>query len=645
MRICSRLLLFFLFAGTLVGQNPKHSHQFGTLNNPQYQFIDTSMHSMKWYRQLTISGEDNYGSVDLSNLGGPRNQLLINQPRPLEQFLGLGAYQDYILRPDQVRFYQVKSPLTEARYLNGYDRGQLFSIYHTQNITERWNALIKYQRLNSLSFFANDQNKQVNFLASSQFLSKNGRYQLKTFFSDQKLEMQEFGGIVADSIVLDNLEPNRTLITPNLDRDQSFAYSRQFYLDHSLILFGGGNKKAKEPALGLNDSTSLTKDTLLVADSLSLDTAMVEEEVKADESKAFLALGHQLHYRRSAWAYQGFSEDFYDQYFRVRGNLYRDSTGSRSLKNSIYIKTHFGDSLSAFDLQTGAALLNYDYTSGNAGFVGSSLGVFGRLAGNWRDYFDLKAQLDYYFSGALANSLDFQLRLQTIFYRNLGVYFQYRLNLQYPEFFDQFYLSNNFIWNQNFDQTGDNSIAAGLRWGEDNFLQLATRTISNFVYYDAQSIPQQSAEALVYTQVDLKQDFDFLRRLHFDNRATWQQPLQNGALLPLPELVIRNSLYVDFEVFSGVLKCLVGLEHNYFSRFAAQNYNPALGRFYLANERPVGDYPLIDLFAQVKLGKARFFFKLEHANQGLNGFDYFAAPRFPINDRIFRIGINWRFFN
>ena len=47
----------------------------------------------------------------------------------------------------------------------------------------------------------------------------------------------------------------------------------------------------------------------------------------------------------------------------------------------------------------------------------------------------------------------------------------------------------------------------------------------------------------------------------------------------------------------------------------------------------------------MKIKNARVFLKMEHVNSGLMGRTYYAAPHKPYTDRIFKIGINWKFYD
>ncbi len=81
------------------------------------------------------------------------------------------------------------------------------------------------------------------------------------------------------------------------------------------------------------------------------------------------------------------------------------------------------------------------------------------------------------------------------------------------------------------------------------------------------------------------------------------------------------------------------------SAFYADAYEPATARFYLQNEQRIGNYPYIDLHANLKLKRTRFFFILMNAASGFAGDNYYVAPNYPYYRRTFRIGVAWSFYD
>jgi hypothetical protein len=104
------------------------------------------------------------------------------------------------------------------------------------------------------------------------------------------------------------------------------------------------------------------------------------------------------------------------------------------------------------------------------------------------------------------------------------------------------------------------------------------------------------------------------------------------TIVNLPALVNRALLYTDFKLFKKALKLQPGLGLMYFSKTALSGYSPTLNQFYFQNAQEMGGIPLADAFVNVQLGYALFYFKLEHWNAGLSGYQYLAAPGYPLPD-------------
>jgi hypothetical protein len=59
----------------------------------------------------------------------------------------------------------------------------------------------------------------------------------------------------------------------------------------------------------------------------------------------------------------------------------------------------------------------------------------------------------------------------------------------------------------------------------------------------------------------------------------------------------------------------------------------------------VGNYPLINVYANFHLKHTRFFIMMSHVNSGMGDKNYFFTPHYVLNDRILRFGLSWNFFN
>ena len=134
--------------------------------------------------------------------------------------------------------------------------------------------------------------------------------------------------------------------------------------------------------------------------------------------------------------------------------------------------------------------------------------------------------------------------------------------------------------------------------------------------------------------------------LNWENIITYQKSTNIDAL-PVPEINIYSNLFLRFKI-AHVLKCDFGADARYFTRYYAPDYSPAIGQYVVqASEQrtKVGNYPIFNVYANFHLKHTRFFVMMSHINAGSGDRNYFLTPHYPLNQRIFRFGLSWNFFN
>ena len=134
--------------------------------------------------------------------------------------------------------------------------------------------------------------------------------------------------------------------------------------------------------------------------------------------------------------------------------------------------------------------------------------------------------------------------------------------------------------------------------------------------------------------------------MHWDNVITYQKS-NKDALLGIPTLNVYSNLYTQFKI-ARVLSCDLGADVRYFTEYEALDYSPALGSYVVqgnAEKVKIGNYPFINVYANFMLKHTRFFVMYSHANAGSGSRNYFLTPYYPTNERLFRFGVSWNFFN
>lgn len=155
----------------------------------------------------------------------------------------------------------------------------------------------------------------------------------------------------------------------------------------------------------------------------------------------------------------------------------------------------------------------------------------------------------------------------------------------------------------------------------------------------------QKSGAISLLTFELQQKLK-LGPLHWDNVITYQKSSDDMAL-PVPDLNIYTNLFLRFKI-ARVLKCDFGADARFFTKYYAPDYSPALGQYAVQtgeNRTEVGNYPIVNVYANFHLQRTRFFVMMSHINAGQGKPDYFLAPHYPLNQRIFRFGVSWNFYN
>ena len=251
--------------------------------------------------------------------------------------------------------------------------------------------------------------------------------------------------------------------------------------------------------------------------------------------------------------------------------------------------------------------------------------------------------------------LNFRLSGDTVTLAAKG--FLHRLN---PTFYHRHYHSRHFWWDDdNLSKTRHTRIEGLFSYRKTNTaLRVAFDEIKDYTYmamgYDIDDDfmrhnntvdVRQKSGAITILTLALSQDFR-LGPLRWENVITYQKSTDNDVL-PLPDLNIYTNLYLRFKI-AHVLSCDFGADGRYYTKYYAPDYSPALGQYAVqagSNRIKTGNYPLVNVYANFNLKRTRFFVMMSHINAGSGNRDYFVTPHYPLNQRIFRFGLSWSFFN
>ncbi|MFA7688326.1 MAG: putative porin [Moheibacter sp.] len=599
-----------------------NDYKFWTERNPSPVIIDTALTIESLYQQ-NFTQNDVFGKMFFPNFGQTFNPLEFEETPSRIHLLPTGKSFNYLF-PEDVKYYDVKTPTTEFIYENGVREGQYLSTTFTHNLTPALNYSVRYRGLRSVGRYQNSLAANNAFLATVSYQSKNDRFKLWTHFISQNIDNEENGGIqdLNQFIYDDSLRTtNRQNILVNLDYTDTEFDSRRFHLGAGYRLFKLSGQDSTAAPLRIKNIFTYEKQKYL------------HKENQAED-----------YYQSAVFADHG------------RGNLKSFET----LQNTSTLEFTWGERLL---LEAGFRYENlqlYSPRELSQGLVNVPKGIEDQLIGavaklyfDWNDKINLNADAEFK-SGEFFKSqyhVNAVLDIQPIEgYHILGGILAQSaypsLNLIYHQ---SFYKDFNY-YNPGFENTNTQKLFGKIDLAKLNTdVEATLYNVNQYVYVSSDFRPRQLDGNISLFQL---KGNNLLTYKKFNLRTTvqYQKVTQNEAFMPLPDLIVRASLYWQSMVFDNKAEVQIGFNANYFTEFESREFFPVTNEFMLQRTHPdfgvqkIGGYPMLDFFLNIKVDRMRIYLRADHFNTFWGENNYYSAPHTPFRDFKIQMGVKWYLF-
>lgn len=572
---------------------------------------DTSIIDIQLYNPIN---KEKYPNLFLSNLGQQYKSLFFNDYRNIGYDPGYHQFDKYFIQESAVRYFRTKTPFTELSYDFGQKFEQLFQGTHSQNVKKQDNISFNYRRINSDGEFAQHKTSG-NFVAlNNWYSSKNGRYDLFATFILNNFKNQENGGWAIDDVFKDPAyKKDRSIIPINLEN---------------------GLNKSSQKNLHFKQYFNPFKKTGL--DSLS-----------PFDYKAPKLFTHSFTWQNQKMEYSDTDNDstFYANYFYDTINTF-DETKFFKISNAFSFLAQ-NDTNSSF-IYHYEAVLQYDFIKySQYNFENNVHQIF--LKGNFStNYGQQKNKIETDIAVSLTPKYfgDFEINTNYSILQTTSNPVGFALKIQHssPTQKENFYTSNHFQWNNDFRKVFTNTIVAN--WQQKKWdleLEIKNSIVKNFIYYADNQQPKQLNKTLIAAQIYARKDFDW-KLFHLSIKAIAQLNNQKSAV-QMPYFWQKTTLFYQGGFIKGKLKAQLGFDLTYNTNYKANSYNPATMNFYNQENEILTFYPVMDVFFNIQIKRARVFFLSQHLTSGLGKGGYYVAPNYAMPDRSIKAGVVWQFFD
>ncbi|WP_333600951.1 putative porin [Flavobacterium sp.] len=586
-------------------------------------YVDTSLTIKKEY-EYNYLRKDIFGLLPFANEGQTYTVLDYG----LKHFnafpeIGFSGKQFNYMGVNDIKYYSVATPVTELYFKTVMEQGQSLDALITLNTSERFNMSIAFKGLRSLGKYINQLSSTGNFRFTSSYNTKNKRYYLNFHFTGQDFLNGENGGITT----IENFESedpaydNRARLEVYLKDAKTFMKGKRIFFDHNFRINGTKG----------NNNLYLTHQFNYENKFFEYNQATVASTLESGKIYRFgdsYVLANIIDQTR------------YNRMYNKVGAIYENSL------------------LGKFQFFTEDFRYNYYYNKVlilDTGVVPSSLNDQIQTVGGQYDYRKNKWNGTFMYSNSISNQSlsNFDAKLKYQLNDKNEFTFQYQMLNKIPDHTYNLFQSSfvNYNWHHNFKNEKINNFEATAKtqWLEAS---LQVTSLNDHLYFsnDTTTVsqqqlitPKQYDKAINYLSVKVGREFKWWK-LALDNTILYQQVDQNDAILNVPKIVTRNSLYFTNYFFKKAMFLQTGFTLNYFTKFYVNDYNPVTTEAFVQNEKKVGDFPLVDFFINARIRQTRIFLKAEHFNSKMTGNNFYTAPNYPYRDFMIRFGLVWNFF-
>ncbi len=535
-----------------------------------------------------------------------------------------------------LRLYRAFAPFTKFNYLQGPGKTIAVNALHTQNFGARSNITLDYSSVTSQEQYVGSlqNNTHRNIHINQLSISKNGKYKQVVYLGWERGNRQENGGLASETDFFIPVDSSKFKIRPLGAYNPRLTTAKSLFSNHNHQLYQQYKINSR---LYITQAMSWEKITYQFKDS-KRDTSFYGKNyfgtaLKTNDSNVWQLVNHAIGIKKSSDLFQFHAQHLY-QAATYQSNLLRFTQNQKSLKyQSAGLQLDGSLILHRFPSMQFSAAYMY------AGYAKNSHQLFGSFP-------LLRKSHQNHNKGFKYLHINAEVQNQT----------------KPATFFQQNFYSNHFIYNNEFQLTGDKHIAGRINFHNQTDSS-AKRQLGFFAVIRSGSWinPILSLDSLPFTQFASQPynqvELNFTMRgkhLYFNQTANIKKfnSSSSPTIFNMGQPVLRTTTTLEYKMpaFKKAMILTLGTNIQYTSKFQNTTYRPDAGSFIVhSNLTNLGNYFELDLYAVAKVQTVDIFLKAEHINEifVIPGFNtrYQYVAGYPIQPYRIRFGLNWKFYN
>ena len=606
-----------------------------------------------------------------ANMGAPFQSRIFSERSEARDFIFADAFDGDILTPTNAYFYDVKVPYTNILYTRAggsTKREEQLRGVITGNFGRKINLGADFNYTYSRGQYTSNNNKLLSYRLFGSY--RSDRYEAFAHIRNLNFVTNENGGLTDDRYITDpdNFEDGRrgvdsksfpTRFTETYNR----LRGRDFFLTHRYNLGFYRRMTADEADRKRKRDERREKIRQLNAEKEGTTDVRPDDDGGLHADEVFVPVASIIHtfewedFRRRFISNDAGIDTCYTHRFDTTTAHPDDLQSARTFRNTFALSLREGfQKWAQFGLTAYISFENRRFempgdtargvfqgrtkTDEYAAFLGAELS---RTRSEWLTF---RARGEF---GLLGNDIG-EIRLMghvasrfRVFGREASIRAEGAFQNLGAPFYQRHFHSRYFMWDNDLHNTQRIYVGGVAEWEQTRTrISAGVENVTNYVYFGTDGRPAQHTGSLQIVTARLRQDFRY-RAFGWDNEIIYQAT-GHDDIVPLPRLALYSNAYVVIHPVR-VLTLQLGADVRYFTAYHAPYYEPATQQFQNQSEIKVGNYPLINAYANFHLRQARFFVMAYNLGRLFTDPRYFSMPHYPLNPMVIKLGIAVTFNN
>lgn len=573
-------------------------------NDFQLRTIDTA--ALNFHRFNYVQRYNNFYQ-DLGNIGTAIRPIFTEVPETIGATSGFTAY-DLYWNTETVKYYNTKSPFASVQWVLG-GKGRSYAHFtFNRNINPRWNVGFNYRILQIDKITARQQKgdravRSNYFDIFTSFQSKDSTYSLFLNARRDFIRALENGGVkTGENFEYSDLFEKQGISTW-LTQAESNDKRGAIHLFHQLNLASGfqlyhiGDLYRQINRFNDEDPHNAYYDFIVV------DSAQTRDRT---EFKSF---------RNEVGVKGSMFKLFYNGYAAFR-------------KYSIDYKYIYEDNF-------------YLETEKWETYVGGRIGL----------QLDSLVQVRGWAEWMLDDRYIIQGSIKTRWFEASA-----KRSVSTPAFLPQAYRGSHDLWINYFENVQGTEFKGNLIYESKVFSiypGLRFSTFKNFIFLKEDTaatgqrvLPYQTSGYQTWASPELNLSLTLFKHLTIKGQGIYTRILENSDdAMQYPELFVNAQIaYADIW-FKDNFDFQVGVDTHWKSGYYAPNYDVTTQQFFTQQRYLAPAFPIIDLFLNVRIKRARIFVKYNNALMTFMDYGNVPTPFYPGIRNLVDFGFDWSFFD